>query len=49
MDGTGYFECAECEETFHCEEVETTLEAMKNQWESLLTWVKAYPGGVKPM
>jgi hypothetical protein len=43
LDGSGEFECAECEEVFTCKEVRTTLEAMQTQWAKLLEWAEAYP------
>lgn len=47
LDGSGYFECGECGETFHCEEVRRALEGLAN-WPKLLKWAEAYPDGLKP-
>ncbi len=43
LDGSGVFECAECDETFTCDEVKDCLEAMQSKWVKLLTWAEAYP------
>jgi hypothetical protein len=43
LDGSGEFECAECEETFTCEEVKDTLEAMQGKWSKLIGWAESYP------
>lgn len=48
LDGSGYFECQECNETFHCEAVREKLDAMKAGWEKMLKWAESYPGGIKP-
>jgi hypothetical protein len=43
MDGSGVFECNECEETFACSEVRDTLAAMQGKWAKLIGWAEAYP------
>ncbi|VTU02763.1 unnamed protein product [Gemmataceae bacterium] len=43
LDGSGDFECAECEETFSCAEVKDCLKAMQERWGKLMKWVEAYP------
>lgn len=43
MDGSGEFECGECEETFTCAEVRETLEAMQTKWAKLIGWAESYP------
>ena len=45
-DGSGYFECEGCGETFHCAEVREVLSATRERWEKLIKWAEAYPGGV---
>ena len=43
LDGTCDFHCVECDETFTCEEVRKTLEAMQKGWGKLLKWAESYP------
>jgi hypothetical protein len=43
MDGSGDFECAECDESFTCEEVRETMEAVQGRWAKLIGWVESYP------
>lgn len=43
LDGTREFSCAECDETFTCDEVRDTLAALQKGWGPLLKWADAYP------
>jgi|GEM_PF-7105507 len=43
LDGSREFRCTGCEETFTCEEVRQTLDAMKRGWERLIGWAESYP------
>jgi hypothetical protein len=43
MDGSGEFECDECEETFTCADVRKTMEAMQTAWAKLVGWAESYP------
>jgi hypothetical protein len=43
LDGSGDFSCVECQETFSCEEVRATLEAMQSSWGRLIAWAESYP------
>ena len=46
LDGSGAFECAECEESFTCEEVRGALDAMQKGWGKLIRWAESYPKDV---
>jgi hypothetical protein len=43
LDGSGDFECDECGETFTCQEVRDTLEAVQGKWSRLIGWAESYP------
>lgn len=43
LDGSKEFECAECEETFTCQDVRETMEAMQKGWSKLIKWAESYP------
>lgn len=42
LDGSNDIECAECEETFTCEDVRGVIENAK-KWERVLKWIDAAP------
>lgn len=43
LDGSGDFECSECQETFGPDEVEAAFSSAKAAWSRILEWARAYP------
>lgn len=43
LDGSGRFQCTECDEVFDAAEVNACLAAMQKGWAKLIKWAEAYP------